>query len=296
MQEGVNKMAVTVKNAVLQAVSRLSEAGIPGPKLDAEVLLCHLLNKERTYLIVNAAKKLEDAFVDSYMSLVEQRAQGKPIPYITGKKEFMGISLKVNPHVLIPRADTETMVENAIESLSEGKYGIGGPSVLDLCCGSGAIGISMACLIPRIKVTATDISAPALALAEENAKSNKVKKKMKFLQGDLFQAVKEKSRFDLIITNPPYIKTDTITQLQREIQNYEPRLALDGGEDGLAFYRRIVPEAAAHLKKKGLLYMEIGYDQGQAVKALLETSELYREIEILQDLAGFDRMVKARRA
>lgn len=289
-------MSLTIKQAVLQATSRLAEEGIAGPKLDAEVLLCHLLHKERTYLIVNSAKALDQELVEAYRALVEERAMGKPIPYITGKKEFMGLTIRVNPSVLIPRADTETMAEEAIETLCEGKYGIGGPSVLDLCCGSGAIGVSIAKLMQRVKVTGADISAEALAVAMENAKLNKVKKKMKFVQGDLFGAVKKSARFDLIITNPPYIKTQTITQLQREIRNFEPRLALDGGEDGMDFYRRILPEAAGHLKKNGMLFMEIGYDQGEAVKKLAEATGLYREVSLLPDLAGFDRIIRACRA
>ena len=287
---------MNIRETVAKAAEQLKKAEIGTPRLDAEVLLCHLLQQERTYLIVNGTMELEEEVLTSYFSMVEKRAEGMPVQYITGRKEFMGLNLQVNEHVLIPRADTETMVESAIETLMQKKTGVGGNfSVLDLCCGSGAIGVSIASYMPKVKVTATDISEMALAVARANAEEQKVKKQMKFLQGDLFEPLKKKDKFDVIISNPPYIKTHTIDALQKEIRNYEPRLALDGGEDGLNFYRRIVPEAVIHLKKNGVLYLEIGYDQGAAMKQMLEASDLYKNIAILHDLEGFDRIVRAER-
>lgn len=287
---------MNIRETIAKAAAQLKEAEVGTPRLDAEVLLCHLLQCEKTYLIVNGTMELDAEVLEPYFSMVEKRAAGMPVQYITGRKEFMGLDLQVNEHVLIPRADTETMVEYAIETLTQKKTGVGGNfSVLDLCCGSGAIGISIASYIPKARVTATDVSEMALAVARANAEEQKVKKQMKFLQGDLFEPLKKKDKFDVIISNPPYIKTNTIDALQREIKNYEPRLALDGGADGLNFYRRIVPEAASHLKKNGVLYLEIGYDQGTAMKQMLEAFDLYKNIAILHDLEGFDRIVRAER-
>ena len=210
----------------------------------------------------------------------------------------MGLPFEVNESVLIPRQDTESLVELALEKAKEKKRSL---SVLDMCCGSGAIAVSVAHFLPKAKVTACDISADALEVAKRNAEKNGVAGRIEFLQSDLFSVQKKKKTvpiketFDMILSNPPYIPTAVIGTLQREICEHEPLGALDGGEDGLDFYRRIVKDARANLKKDGLLMMEIGSDQAEAVTALLEAEDAYEEIEVHRDLAGLDRIVACRK-
>lgn len=286
-------MSLTVRENLVEAIIRLEDAGIENAKLDAEVLLLHTLKKDKSFLITGSNLKIPKDMREFYQGLVEQRAEGKPVQYIIGEKEFMALPFKVNEKVLIPRADTETMVELAIEELEKRKPGFWGLKVLDLCCGSGAIAVSIAQYIKKIKVTASDISEEALSVARENAAMNQVGKKIKFVQGDLLAPFKKKPKFDMIISNPPYIKTDIIDTLQKEIKHYEPRTALDGGEDGLDFYRRILPDAAKMLKNNGILLMEIGHDQAEDVRKITEETENYTDIQILQDLSGLDRILKA---
>jgi release factor glutamine methyltransferase len=211
----------------------------------------------------------------------------------------MGISFKVNENVLIPRPDTEILVEETIELANEMQKGLASLEILDLCCGSGAIAVSLAYYLNKAKLTASDISGPALMIAKDNARDYKLTNKIKFVLGDLFEPFKSKgfgkTQFDIIVSNPPYIKSLEIQTLQREILENEPLLALDGGESGLDFYAKIIEKAPEFLKKNGCLILEIGYDQKDAVFALLEATGKFKEYKVEKDLAGHDRVVVAKK-
>ena len=291
-------MLITFGQVLEIGINRLEEAMIAGAKRDAENLLLFLMNEDRKFLFLHRNDGTDEDHADAYFDLIDRRAAGEPLQYIVGSQEFMGLPFEVNESVLIPRQDTESLVELALEKAKEKKRSL---SILDMCCGSGAIAVSMAHFLPKAKVTACDISEAALKVAKKNANKNGVGGRVEFRQSDLFQikkrkkVVQMKDSFDMILSNPPYIPTDVIGTLQREIREHEPMTALDGGDDGLDFYRRIASEAAANLKKDGLLLLEIGSDQARAVTELLEAAECYEEIGVHKDLAGLDRIVACRK-
>lgn len=278
---------------------KLLKAGVMDAKIDAEELYCFLTGCDRVTLFLNANNQVDAETEEKYMELIEKRASRIPLQHITGVQEFMGYTFKVNPSVLIPRQDTETLVTEAartIQSLPQEKKSLmqrikktGDHDVLDLCCGSGAIGISLAKICGDINVTCTDISAKAVETAKENAKA--LRAKINILQGDMFEPVKGQ-KFDVIVSNPPYIRTHMIAVLQEEVKTHEPREALDGGRDGLDFYRIIVEKAAEHLKPEGYLFLEIGHDQGEDLRKMIKDSGRYTPAEVIRDLPGRDRVVK----
>lgn len=280
---------------------RLSKAFCMDPKIDAQELYCFLTGMDKVNLFLKAEEEVDAETEKKYMELIARRAQRIPLQHITGEQEFMGYAFKVNPDVLIPRQDTETLVSEAArtiqktprEKLSFFEKLKGGKEweVLDLCCGSGAVGISLAKICGNIRVTASDISEAAIRTAEENAKNLRVK--IKFFQGNMFEPHNGK-KFDMIVTNPPYIKTNMISILQDEVKKHEPLKALDGGRDGLDFYRIIVEKAAEHLKPEGFLMMEIGHDQGEDLRKMLKDAGKYTPAEVIKDLPGRDRVVKCK--
>lgn len=275
-----------MREALSTAAAILENKGIEGSRLDAEVLLMHILKKDRTFLIMEPSYQLSQEENDEFFRTINERASGKPVSYITGEKEFMGLTFKVCEAVLIPRPDTEILVEEGIEILKKKEE----KSFLDMCTGSGAIAVSLAYYVSDSKGIGADISPEALAVARNNAVLNEVNERVSFVQGDLFESISEEEKFDLIASNPPYIRKDVINELMTDVKDHEPALALDGGPDGLDFYRRIVPEAARRLKPGGSLLLEIGHDQGQDVSALLHRAA-FSNIRILKDLAGHDRVV-----
>jgi release factor glutamine methyltransferase len=293
-------MSLFLKDILNIARSRFSKEGCLTPRLDAEVLMCYTLNRDKSYLFIHYGDILDEKTCEEYFRLVDLRAGGMPVPYIIGKQEFMGLPFKVNEHVLIPRQDTETLVEKTIEELKKRKVPFGGFRILDLCCGSGAIAVSLAYHLKdiKIKITASDISSEALEIAKQNAKQNGVEDKIQFVEGDLFDNFpknrkgKGKKRYDLIVSNPPYIPQSVLPTLMREVREHEPMLALDGGPDGIDYYIRILAEAYAFLKKDGILFLEIGHDQGQILPALAEAAGAYQNVEIIKDLAGRDRIAR----
>ena len=300
-------MSLSVKELIKIAERQLADAGVADAQIDAKELYCFLMGYDKTALMMHWQDVLQDNQCEAYFALIEKRAKRQPLQHITGEQEFMGFPFKVNEHVLIPRQDTETMVEDAIELLEKGTlrggaYGRGKPlkgsaDILDLCCGSGAIGISLAKTFGKAKVVCTDVSPQALETARENASYNACKN-IKFVESDMFEAPFfngrfGKKKFDLIISNPPYIESEVIEGLEPEVKDHEPRLALDGGTDGLNFYRKIAQEAAAYLKKDGVLMMEIGYEKKDAVKEILRQTGEYERIIGLTDLTGRDRIVAA---
>ena len=288
-----------LKDLLQLAENRFNSAGCLDSKLDAEFLLCHQLKVNKSYFFSHYGEDLGEKICEEYFLLMDQRAGGKPLQYIVGTQEFMGHEFLVDNRVLIPRKETESLVELALDRLLERKPPRGGYEILDLCCGSGAIAISLFLeLRNRTKlkrVVASDISEDALTVAKENAAKNDAGN-VQFIAGDLFAPFdldkkdRGKKPFDLIISNPPYIPTAVLPTLQREIRNHEPMLALDGGQEGVDFYIRILGEAHKHLKKGGLLILEIGSDQAPMVSALAIASEKYGPAEIRKDLAGLDRI------
>ena len=293
-------MSLVVREILEIGQRQLEESHISDAKLDAKLLYCHLMNITTTQLILEYQRPLPDHLCDEYFALLDRRSSGEPLQYITGTQEFMGLEFRVNENVLIPRQDTETMVEDALDIIERNR--IRGEElqvkakkdwdVLDLCCGSGAIGVSLASLSKKTKVTCSDLSAGALDVARGNA--SRLGAKITFKEGDLLEPFKgrfKNKKFDMIISNPPYIKSEVILTLQPEVKDHEPMMALDGGESGLDFYRRIIEDAPGCLKKEGVLIMEIGHDQKEDVMQLMEETGKFKEITGLQDLAGRDRIV-----
>ena len=293
-------MSLPLKELIKIGENQLREAGVMDSARDAKDLYCFVDKLDAVGLMMHWQDILADNTCEAYFELIERRAGGEPMQYITGVQEFMGLTFNVNPSVLIPRQDTETMVEDALELMSKGtlrgEVFVEKPNfkdVLDLCTGSGAIGVSLAKLGNDLKVTCSDLSKEALETAKGNALANGLKS-IKFEQGDLFTPFCGKlgrKKFDFIISNPPYIESEVIPTLQTEVKDHEPMMALDGGEDGLDFYRQIAVEAPGHLKKGGVLMMEIGYNQGEAVCKLLEETERFEKVVCLKDLAHKDRII-----
>ncbi len=263
----------------------LSEHGIAEAALDARLLLENLLGTNRNYLLAHGEEPVESEKATQYIQLLEKRASHMPLQYITGFQEFMGLTFEVNEHVLIPRQDTECLVEEAMLEIMDGMH------VLDMCTGSGCILISLMKYKNEIHGTAVDISEEALDVAKRNAAANSVS--ITFIESDLFTNVKLQSpseKFDVIVSNPPYIRSDVIPSLMEEVRDYEPKLALDGTGDGLFFYRKITEESGSCLLHEGKLLFEIGFDQGEQVKALMQENG-FTDIRVVKDLAGLDRVV-----
>lgn len=294
-------MSLIIKELIQIGTTALEKAGCLDPRIDAELIMMFMMKLDKQQLFIKSASLLDEKTCEAYFKLIDIRTGGTPVQYITGEQEFMGIPFKVNENVLIPRQDTETLVEEVIhdlKALDSRKKRTGGDwQILDLCCGSGAIGVSLCKLLKGLKVTGSDISSKAVEVARENASNAGVMKYMKFVEGDLFNPLRKGlggAKYNVIVSNPPYVRRDVIPTLQREITEHEPLSALDGGEDGLDFYRRIAAEASAYLKRDGMLYLEIGYDQAQAVCALLEGPGRFEGVAVVRDLAGHDRVVKCR--
>lgn len=261
--------------------------GIETALLDSQLLLANILSVERTYLLLNREKEISEKEYKEFIKSAELRRSGVPLQYITGMQEFMGLDFKVREGVLIPRNDTEVLVEKVI-SLAEN---IKGPSIADIGCGSGAISVSLAKFLEHSTIYALDIMDIPLKVTKENAILNKVEEKIKILKSDMLSKLKGTDvKVDFIVSNPPYIESGVIDTLMTEVKDYEPKSALDGGEDGLYFYRNITKDSRSILKEGGYLAYEIGYNQGEAVKNLMEEED-FLDIEIIKDLAGMDRVV-----
>lgn len=258
--------------------------GAETPRLDAEVLLSHLLGEKRIYLYVHFDQPLTADELANYKELVKRRTSGEPVAYICGEKEFMGLTFKVTPSVLVPQPDTETLVEAAIERLR----GKNSPWIADICTGSGAIAIALAHYLPESSIVATDISADAVSIAKENAETLELSERVQFFEGDLLAPLTGET-FDAIVSNPPYIPSAEIDGLPREVRA-EPKIALDGGADGLDFYRRLVGESAALLNDGGFLAVECGDTQAGAI-AKMAASGGFGKAEIVRDLADKERVV-----
>ncbi|MCG8403473.1 MAG: peptide chain release factor N(5)-glutamine methyltransferase [Firmicutes bacterium] len=281
---------LTLREELVRAARFLNGRGVSSPGLDAEVLLAHVLGRDRVYLYRESQRYLDGEAARRYRALLKRRAGGEPVAYLTGRKEFMGLDFIVGPPVLIPRPETELLVENALAALAGSP---GHPAVVDVGTGSGAVAVSLARLASRCAVYATDISAEALMLARENAARHGVA--VEFFHGDLLsplRGVLEPGSVAVITANLPYIPKEELSSLPREVRDYEPRTALDGGFDGLEPYRRLVPVAAQYLAPGGMLLMEISPDQAERALALALPPRW--ESAPVPDLAGRTRLVKAR--
>jgi release factor glutamine methyltransferase len=279
------------KSLLAEASVTLTEAGIDSAALDAELLLAAAAGVDRTRLLTGSLPLCREC-VSRFEQLIARRAAREPIAYILGHKEFYGLDFAVNRSVLIPRPETELLVDTALKMLRERP-----PSrVLDLGTGSGAIAVAIAANASEAEVTATDISAPALELARRNARRHGCELRIKFYTGDLFAALPcSHQKYDLILSTPPYVRVDEIARLEPEVARHEPQIALLGGKDGLDFYRRLAAEIASHLRPEGEVMVEVGAGQAAEVARLLEAGGC-RALETLRDLAGHKRVVRARRA
>ena len=333
---------MTVRELLMKGAGLLQEGGIDSPEQEARRLYCELNGKSPAGLFLCFRDEADEEAQRQFFEALEKRRSGVPLQHITGRQSFMGFDFEVTPDVLIPRPETELLVEKALGVLEEMKlrkaaetaaFGVAARSaaeargaaaetgmsgdadlaaapapcgmaenasgeilkVLDLCTGSGCIGISIARLCPEASVLLTDISSAALAVARRNAGNAEAAERIFFAEGDLFEATAGE-RFDLIVSNPPYIPSGEIRNLQKEVRDHDPLLALDGGADGLDLYRRIVREAPAHLLPGGAMFLEIGFDQGAAVSALIREVDGLGEPEVFRDLAGLDRIVFVRMA
>ena len=262
-----------------------AEKGVESPRLDAEVLLSHVLKTDRLYLYVHFDQPLEGKELATFREAVKKRVTRLPVAYIIGSKEFMGLDFQVTPAVLIPRPDTEILVETALKRLSA----VAQPKILDIGTGSGAICISMLVNLPSAQAVTVDISPDALDVARSNAEIHQVMERLSFCQGDLFAPVKGQS-FTAILSNPPYIPEADIVGLTPEVRK-EPNLALAGGKDGLDFYRRIISEATDYLDKDGFIAMEVGIDQARIVAAMAEETGWFTVSDIVKDYGGIERVV-----
>lgn len=280
-------------------INKLKENNIEDYNLKTKLLICKAINKPKEYLIIHNKEEIGEGKILEIKRNVNKIIEGLPIQYITENQEFMGLNFFVNENVLIPQPDTEILVEEVLSIAKEFNM----PRILDLCTGSGAIAISLKKCLEAIaqidvstpantktKITASDISKDALKVAQINAKNNNVE--IEFIESDLFENINKK--FDIIVSNPPYIKTDVINKLSIEVQN-EPHLALDGGQDGLDFYREIINNAYKYLESDGYLALEIGYDQKDEVVKLIKNSNKYKEIYSKKDFAGNDRIIVCKR-
>ena len=269
---------MTLQTAVAQGAELLAASGTPQPRLTAELLLCHAVHCERTYLYAHSEQELREVEWIHYGRWLHERMQGKPLQYITRTQEFYGRPFRVSPSVLIPRPETEILVETVLKRRPDAR------SIVDVGAGSGAIAITLA-LETEARVVATDISLPALQVATSNAAS--LKAHVRFIAADLLSVIADSS-VDVVVSNPPYVANGERETMQREVRDWEPHVALFAGDTGLDIYRRLIPEAARVLRPGGLLAFEFGFDQADAVKNLAAG---WRAVELTPDLAGVPRVL-----
>lgn len=272
---------MTYRELYEYGVAKLMEADIEEAKLDARLLLEYICHTDRNALLVHGDSKRNEIEEEFYKAVIGKRAQRIPLQHITGEQEFMGLTFKVNEHTLIPRQDTEILVEEAMRHLHDGM------DILDMCTGSGCILLSLLKYSNECRGTGIDISQDALEVARENAQMLGLE--AEWIQSDLFEKVS--GSFDMLVSNPPYIATKEIETLMPEVREHEPIQALDGYEDGLFFYREIIAKASEYLRNGARVFFEIGYDQGEAVSNLL-IKHGFQEVKVVKDYAGLDRVVK----
>lgn len=283
--EGIEKK--TIEELLNIGTKTLVEAGIDTARLDSQLLLGKILKKDKLYLMINNKEKVNNEDKDEFLELINKRKEKMPVRYILGECDFMGLDFYVEEGVLIPRSDTEVLVERVLSEIKEDES----LEVCDLCSGSGAIGIALAYYRKNIKVDAIDYYSIPEKVTKKNIKRHGLQDRVTFIRSDLLKVSREQGKkYDILVSNPPYIREEEINNLMSDVKDYEPHTALDGGNDGLLFYRRIVAECNEVLKKGSILAFEIGHDQGESVSALMKENK-YTNIEVIKDLAGLDRVV-----
>jgi release factor glutamine methyltransferase len=314
---------MNIRNALREAMTRLESAAVPSHALAAELLLMHALNRDRTSLYTHPEDEIPAASLEKFQALITERASGTPTQYLTGKQEFWGLEFEVTPAVLIPRPETEHVIEVILERL--GSAGKNVPlQIADVGTGSGCIAVALVHELPQAQIIATDISSAALEVAQRNAERHGVADRIQFIESNLFELLRNEGtlstqrrenrpdagspdknagwqpalrnqtpQFDVIVSNPPYIPLGAGPQLQREVRGHEPAIALFAGEDGLAIYAPLILEAAQFLKERGLLVLELGHNSLPGVMQILERSGAWTEIRVTKDLAGIPRVISA---
>lgn len=277
-----------IRQAIIENAKILKENNITDSYNIARILMAYTINKPKEYLVINDKEILKDEILHVYNDNIEKIKSGYPLQYITNNQEFMKLNFYVDDNVLIPQPDTEVLVEEVIK-ICKTKYKDKKIKILELCTGSGAIAISIKKYIENIQILATDISSNALEVAKKNARLNNVE--IKFIESNMFEQINGK--YDIIVSNPPYIETENLKTLSKDVQ-CEPSLALDGGIDGLSFYREISQNAYKYLKNNGYLALEIGYNQKNSVIDILEKENKYKEIKCIKDLENNDRVIISR--
>lgn len=276
-----------IKDLILKATNILKENDIESYNLDSRLLLAHVLGKDKLYILVNIDEEVSLEDEKKFFDLVEMRRENMPMQYILGHVEFMGMEFVVKEGVLVPRGDTEILVEEVLENIDE-KEDI---DVIDLCCGSGAIGLALAHFRSNIHVDLVDLYPVPEEVTNINMKRFELESRTSFIKSDLLEEIKNQGKkYDILVSNPPYIQDEEVGKLMDDVKNYEPHTALCGGKDGLDFYRRIIIDAPSVLKGKKILAFEIGYDEGIQVKTLMENVG-FKNVIVKKDLAGLDRVV-----
>lgn len=285
-----------VINELLQlGVEKLGEREYLDPLLESIIILSYLQNVDKSYIYTHGDKEIPEGIVDKFLNFIEKRKKGYPLSYILKEKEFYGLDFYIEEGVLVPRPDTEILVEWIINKVNN-EFKDKPLNVVELGTGSGCIALTLAYYLKNIKVFAVDIDEVALKVANINRDNLNLNDRVSFYKGDLFNGISSlqlEGKIDIIVSNPPYIPTNAIPELQIEVREYEPKKALDGGEEGLLFYKKIVPESKKYLKSGGILAFEIGYDQGMKVKKLLGNNG-FKDISIIKDFQGLDRVVVGR--
>ncbi|EKQ50843.1 MULTISPECIES: peptide chain release factor N(5)-glutamine methyltransferase [unclassified Clostridium] len=287
--EGIKEPNKNIEELLKAGTFTLKEKGIDTARLDAELLLGSVIEKNRIYLITNKEEEISEENAKKYFDLIEKRRNRMPVKYILNKCEFMGIELYVEEGVLIPRDDTEILVDEVLKSIEENEE----KQICDLCCGSGAIGIALAHYRKNVKVDLIDYYPVPERVSLINIKKNDMEDRVTFIKSNLLEkAIEDKKNYDIIVSNPPYIEEEEIDNLMDDVKNYEPHTALNGGADGLEFYKKIILQSQYVLKESGILAFEIGYNQGEAVKSLMEEYN-FKDIKVIKDFASLDRIVMA---
>lgn len=286
---------MTLAEAINSAAIQLSGAGITNARRDAEALLSHLIRKNRAWLITHGDDALDDEWRGLFKDTIQRRAKREPLQYIIGSQEFWGLEFMVTPEVLIPRPETELIIEATLAIIHDRNR----PArIIDLCTGSGCIAVSLAKELPVARILAIDKSAKALAVAKENAAQHGVSDRIRFLEGDLFHPLEELDWYglvDIIASNPPYVQSGDLDTLQPEVRDYEPEMALIAGPEGTELAAIIINTAPAYLKKTGALIMEMGLGQAEALREMAGKTGAYTTPEIMKDLAGIERVIVARK-
>jgi release factor glutamine methyltransferase len=288
-------IGATIAETLKEASEHLRAASVPNDLLDAQTLLAEAIGKDRSYLIINFNQQISEDVLSKYQKMVSRRAAGEPLQYITGHQEFFGLDFEVTPDVLIPRPETELIVEETIRLVQQNRIARSGiPVIIDVGAGSGCIAVTLARELGDARVIASDISLPALRVARRNAARHALDNRVGFVASDLLDAFAEKSFADFILSNPPYVSNVEMPTLQREVRDWEPQVALTDSNDGLSIYRRLLKDASSRLKPGGYLICEMGYTQSERISAMIDR-EVWREARILDDLQGIPRTIVLRK-